>query len=77
MPDGAVAELTLLVEDFAGPDHWRWVLVAPAGKVLARHEVRLDPAGPGTRPFSTCPDICAGTRPRTYGPRGNGRSSAR
>ncbi|MDW4903787.1 hypothetical protein RB628_00110 [Streptomyces sp. ADMS] len=67
MPDGAVAELTLHVEDFAGPDRWRWVLVAPDGEVLARHEVRLDPAGPRTRPSSTCPDICAGTRPRTYG----------
>ncbi|UIX33168.1 hypothetical protein [Streptomyces sp. GQFP] len=46
MPDGSVAELTLLVEDFAGPDHWRWALVAPDDEILARHEVRLDPTGP-------------------------------
>uniref|UniRef100_A0AAU2A2V3 CHAT domain-containing protein n=1 Tax=Streptomyces sp. NBC_00093 TaxID=2975649 RepID=A0AAU2A2V3_9ACTN len=55
MPDGAVAELRLFVEDFAGPDHWRWVLVAPGGEVLARHEVRLDPTGPLYEAFLDLP----------------------
>ncbi|WP_105972911.1 CHAT domain-containing protein [Streptomyces geranii] len=49
------AELTLLVEDFTGPDHWRWVLTAPDGTVLARHEVRLDPTGPQYEAFLDLP----------------------
>ncbi|MGW3646994.1 CHAT domain-containing protein [Streptomyces sp. NPDC000878] len=56
MPDQpSLVELTLLVEDFAGPDHWRWVLVAPDGEVLARHEVRLDPTGPQYEAFLDLP----------------------
>ncbi|WP_405820152.1 CHAT domain-containing protein [Streptomyces sp. NBC_01390] len=55
MPDGAVAELTLLVEDFTGPDRWRWLLLGPDGGVLARHEVRLDPAGPQYEAFLDLP----------------------
>ncbi|MFF3375774.1 CHAT domain-containing protein [Streptomyces sp. NPDC002680] len=56
MPDQpSLVELTLLVEDFAGPDHWRWVLVAPDGEVLARHEVRLDPTGPLYEAFLDLP----------------------
>ncbi|WP_327696701.1 CHAT domain-containing protein [Streptomyces sp. NBC_00459] len=50
-----MAELTLHVEDFAGPDRWRWVLVAPDGGVLARHEVRLDPTGPRYEAFLDLP----------------------
>uniref|UniRef100_UPI000A382B1D CHAT domain-containing protein n=1 Tax=Streptomyces reticuliscabiei TaxID=146821 RepID=UPI000A382B1D len=55
MPDGALVELTLHVEDFAGPDRWRWVLVAPDGNVLARHDVRLDPSGPQYEAFVDLP----------------------
>ncbi|MGW1713158.1 CHAT domain-containing protein [Streptomyces sp. NPDC002156] len=56
MPDQpSLVELTLLVEDFAGPDHWQWVLVAPDGEVLARHEVRLDPTGPLYEAFLDLP----------------------
>lgn len=54
-PGRSVAELTLHVEDFAGPDRWRWVLVAPDGGVLARHEVRLDPTGPQYEAFLDLP----------------------
>ncbi|MFG3659307.1 CHAT domain-containing protein [Streptomyces sp. NPDC047706] len=39
-----MAELLLEVQDFAGLHRWRWELTDPAdGRVLARHEVRLDP----------------------------------
>ncbi|NEA64736.1 CHAT domain-containing protein [Streptomyces sp. SID12488] len=54
-PDQSGVELTLHVEDFAGPDRWRWVLVAPDGGVLARHEVRLDPTGPQYEAFLDLP----------------------
>ncbi|MDX2545210.1 CHAT domain-containing protein [Streptomyces sp. WI04-05B] len=50
-----MVELSLLVEDFAGPDRWRWVLVAPDGEVLARHEVRLDRSGPQYEAFVDLP----------------------
>ncbi|MBW8737339.1 MAG: CHAT domain-containing protein [Streptomyces turgidiscabies] len=55
MPDQSVSQLTLRVEDFAGPDRWRWVLVAPDGEVVTRHEVRLDPAGPQYEAFLDLP----------------------
>ncbi|MFI9614486.1 CHAT domain-containing protein [Streptomyces sp. NPDC052023] len=39
-----MTELCLKIRDFAGLDRWRWELTDPAdGRVLARHEVRLDP----------------------------------
>ncbi|GEC08658.1 hypothetical protein SSP24_63130 [Streptomyces spinoverrucosus] len=39
-----MAELRLEVRDFAGLDRWRWELTeSDGGRVLARHEVRLDP----------------------------------
>ncbi|WP_157877027.1 CHAT domain-containing protein, partial [Streptomyces graminilatus] len=50
-----MVELTLCVEDFVGPDRWRWVLFGPDGGVLARHEVRLDPAGPQYEAFLDLP----------------------
>ncbi|WP_405771424.1 CHAT domain-containing protein [Streptomyces sp. NBC_01538] len=50
-----MSQLTLRVEDFAGPDRWRWVLVAQDGEVVARHEVRLDPAGPQYEAFLDLP----------------------
>lgn len=35
-------ELRLLVRDFTGPDRWSWELAGDGGRVLARHDVRLE-----------------------------------
>ncbi|MBV7696688.1 CHAT domain-containing protein [Streptomyces sp. TRM70350] len=50
-----MAELRLEVRDFAGLDRWRWELIEPdGGRVLARHEVRLDR---GCAPYEAFLDI--------------------
>lgn len=50
-----MVELRLEVRDFAGLDRWRWELAEPdGGRVLARHEVRLDP---GCAPYEAFLDI--------------------
>ena len=36
-------ELWLRVEDYAGPSTWRWALTEPGGRLVAGHEVKLDP----------------------------------
>ncbi|MGW5126176.1 CHAT domain-containing protein [Streptomyces sp. NPDC004069] len=38
--------LRLEAREVAGPDRWRWVLTGPDGRMLARHDVRLDLASP-------------------------------
>ncbi|GGL94346.1 hypothetical protein GCM10010129_42850 [Streptomyces fumigatiscleroticus] len=51
-----VPELRLEAHDVTGPGHWRWRLTAPDGRVLARHEVRLDPDSPQYEALADVPD---------------------
>ncbi|MBG0854448.1 CHAT domain-containing protein [Streptomyces spinoverrucosus] len=52
-----MAELRLEVHDFAGLNRWRWELTEPdGGRVLARHEVRLDPDCAPYEAFLDIPD---------------------
>ena len=37
-----VGELLLRVEEYDGPERWRWVLTEPGDRFVADHEVRLD-----------------------------------
>ncbi|CAM5481572.1 CHAT domain-containing protein OS=Streptomyces glaucescens OX=1907 GN=SGLAU_15050 PE=4 SV=1 [Streptomyces glaucescens] len=48
-------ELGLWVRDFTGLDRWRWELTGPDGRVLARHEVRLDREAPQFEAFLDLP----------------------
>jgi tetratricopeptide (TPR) repeat protein len=41
-----MAELRLEVVEYTGPTRWDWVLSGPDGRLLARHEARLDPHDP-------------------------------
>ncbi|CAL9477884.1 CHAT domain-containing protein [Streptomyces sp. enrichment culture] len=44
-------ELLLTVRDFAGTERWSWELTGPDGRILARHDVRLDPFRPEYEAF--------------------------
>ena len=41
-----MGELRLDVVEYTGPTRWDWVLTGPDGRLLSRHEVRLNPYDP-------------------------------